>query len=103
MSNHLQLCSARQSVWPLAGIDPIRQGVISTLYSRATLQVAAAQVVPALVGIQPEKSTSRPRRHLGVKRPNAEVRPLTPPFEELCGGLAQTPAVCVARCPEGTG
>jgi hypothetical protein len=24
-------------------------------------------------------------------------------FGELCGGLAQAPAVCLPRCPEGTG
>src|ERR1019366_3238664 len=31
------------------------------------------------VRIRPEKSPSRPRRHLGVQRPNADVQPLAPP------------------------
>jgi hypothetical protein len=57
---------------------------------------AATSVVADYNRIRNEKSPSRPGRHLGAKRPNAEVRPLTPP-SPLRGSLRRSAIAGIDR------
>jgi hypothetical protein len=66
--------------------------IVALICSLVSVQVAAAQMVPTLLGIRPEVAfASNERRSIGKYRPTRRIAisgPPEGPFEEDCGGIA---------------